>query len=382
MASSHSAALGGQHQLPATIQPLQTLTQSFVAKQQQQNRHGTGAYSSAFSNGPSPLQHLSSSPSLPQQPHTQQQPQSSHRPYEISGAVSTAQQQSQSAEEACADRDVLMQTEDAPSSSVTEAPEMADATGANTSVVTATSSSNERRKRGRPKGSKTKRIGTKGESQEQLHQQEVLMTTEPSTTTTSPSMPHSQPPQAKPPQGTDDAVTGPDEKRADPFDSSFFPFLVPTPEPASGQMGRSDSRPLEQVQTRSPSRDDKSIVQSNEQTAKKSVKSPNGRRLPSNTDGSHSHEDTFPVYQFYWNTMTLCSDFFQAATDLLVCISHPSPLYHDSASFKRSRLPLARFWRELLAVCSNRPRFNCWNKRRHYVTVSSVVHSLSFPRRN
>ena len=320
MASSHSAALSGQQQYPATIQPLQTLTKSFAATQQQQNRHTGGSYSSAFSSGPSPLQHLSSSSSLSQQqPHTQQQPQSSHRPYEISGAVPTTQQQPQPTEAAGADNDVQMQDEDVPSTSVAETSEIADAAGATTSAVNATPNS-EKRKRGRPKGSKTKRVGPKGETQEQIHQQEVFMTTEPSTTTTSsPSLPHSQTPQAKAAQGSDDAATGPDAKQADPFDSTFFPFLVTPPEPASEQVDRNNSGPLEQTQTRSPSRNNRSAAPSAQRTTKISAKSPSGQHPSSSTSGSDGHPDMLPVYAFYWNVMTLCSDFFQAATELLVC---------------------------------------------------------------
>jgi hypothetical protein len=318
MASRHSAALSGQHQLPATIQPLQTLTQSFVAKQQQQNRHSAGAYSSAFSSGPSPLQHLSSSSGLSQQqPNTQQQQQLSHRSPEISGVLSTTHPQQSLVEAASTDKDVQMQTaEDVLSTSVTEAPEMADVAGASP-VVNATPSSSEKRKRGRPKGSKTKRVGAKGETNEQLHQQEVVMTTEPSTTAaSSPSIPHSQLPHAKPPQVNDEAIAGPDAKQADSFDSSLFPFLVPPPEPASGQLDHNNSVPLGQAQTRSPSRRDRSAVLSAEQSAKKLDKSPSGQHLSLNTG---SHEDMLPVYEFYWNTMTLCADFFQAATELLVC---------------------------------------------------------------
>lgn len=321
MASRHSAAVSGQHQLPATIQPLQTLTQSFVAKQQQQNRHGAGAYSSAFSNGPSPLQHLSSSSGLSQQQlNTQQQQQSSHRSSETSGVVLTTHPQQSPVEAASTDKDVQMHTEDVPSTSMAEASEITDIGGASTSTVNATPSSSEKRKRGRPKGSKTKRVGAKGETNEQLHQQEVVMMTEPSTTTTSsPSISHSQPPQAKPPQAKDEAVGGPDATQADSFDSSLFLSLAPPPEAASRQLNRTNSGAFGQARTRSPSRDDKSTLLPTEETTKKLAKSPGAQHLSPNTGGSGGHEDMLPVYEFYWNMMTLCADFFQAATELLVC---------------------------------------------------------------
>lgn len=337
MPSGHAGGLGGQHQIPATIQPLQTLTQSFVAKQQQQNRHGSGTYSSAFSNGPTSLQlapSASSSSTHSSSQYTQHPHQSPRRFFDgpsSSGStpvLAHQQQPPQSAPQASPiDVDMHMHSDEPTPVPVAEIndPEV-DASGVTTSAVDAapSSASNEKRKRGRPKGSKTKRTGAKNEGHEQPHQQELVIATErqpPSDhNITSPSLQHQ--PHSSTPRADEPSSTHPKEEHqnTESFDPTFFSFLdQPSLPPV-------DNTATDRSQPRTSLRDD----------------NPGGAHMPPDgsriRDSSHSEQTStskgsdigpgddnmLPVYEFYWNTMNLCSDFFQAATDLLVSLPQTS----------------------------------------------------------
>lgn len=360
MASGHSGALGAQQQIPATIQPLQTLTQSFVAKhQQQQNRHNSGTYSSAFSNGPTSLQQLasSSSPSLAH-PSQQQPLQSPRRYYDVPSSSSATtpvlaahQPQPNAEASSSTDMDTQMQTDEVVPAPPAEATDSTVETSASTASVnrSAPPSNNEKRKRGRPKGSKTKRGGTKGEGHEQLHQQEIVMTTDPpppsaptttNSTTTSPSIQHLSKPQpstsAAPPNEASSSHSKEENQAADSFAPTFYSFLDASPLPPehtteNATKGADQTMPPHRTQAHSPrSRNEpRTNAPSTSEVPGTSV-SPQlaNPSMSKESETSADDSDMMPVYEFYWSTMSLCSDFFQAVSDLLVSIQSKHPSSH------------------------------------------------------
>lgn len=334
-----------QHaQLPGTVRPLQTLTQSFAARQ----RPPTGGLGLGTYEYTSPFASTLSSASIAQQYKLAQRfvppPAGNNNTVAANtGVVGAAMSGSNapttvggsgspSFAPSTADTPNILPDAAAPPDSDLDDESSAGGASTSTSAAVGTGAA-DKRKRGRPKGSKSKqRGGTKGSSLDQP-QQDARTQSPLIHTSESLAHPQSNQPQSNAVRVKEEPTTAPGDVD---LDEQILPFLLPdmkpTPDQPPPHLYHSP-----QTSTNTTHSPNTNVAASNSNSTSYShsppIPTPKDHMTPRTgstatppthhtLDRSHGSADDreamLPVYQFYWNAMTLCSDFFQAATDLLV----------------------------------------------------------------